>query len=82
MPVTAPVLGTTQIDFGGRTEAVRAVMLRLTQLFDITGHPAITIPIPPVTAPHLPVGFQLVGRRSQTAVMLAVARALEGTLRT
>ena len=80
MPVTAPVLGTTQIDFDGRTEAVRAVMLRLTQLFDITGHPAITIPIAPVTAPHLPVGFQLVGRRNQTAVMLGVARALEGTL--
>lgn len=81
MPVSAPPLGTTQIDFAGRAEPVRAVMLRLTQLFDITGHPAITIPIPPAAAPHLPVGFQIVGRRNQTAVMLAVARALEGALR-
>jgi aspartyl-tRNA(Asn)/glutamyl-tRNA(Gln) amidotransferase subunit A len=81
MPVSAPPLGTSQIDFNGRAEPIRSVMLRLTQLFDITGHPAISIPIPPVAAPHLPVGFQLVGRRNQTSVMLAVARALEGTLR-
>ena len=81
MAVSAPALGTAQFDFGGRSEPVRAVLLRLTQLFNITGHPAISIPIPPVAAPHLPVGFQLVGRRNQTSVVLAVARALEGALR-
>lgn len=78
MAISAPPLGTAEIAFGGRAEPVRAVMLRLTQLFDITGHPAITLPLP--AAGRLPAGFQLVGRRQQTAIMLAVARALEGVL--
>ena len=81
MTISAPPLGTTEIDFGTRREPVRSAMMRLTQLFDITGHPAITIPMPPVAAPNLPAGFQLVGRRQQTAVMLAVARALEAAFR-
>lgn len=78
MAVTAPPLGTAEMAFGSRVEPVRAVMLRLTQLFDITGHPAITLPMRP--ADRLPAGFQLAGRRKQTAVLLAVARALEGVL--
>ena len=75
MPVTAPLLGTTQIAFGAETAPVRAVMLRLTQLFDITGHPAITVPL--ADGGRLPCGFQLVGRRSRTADLLASARAVE-----
>lgn len=78
MPVTAPELGTTQIAFGDETVPVRAVMLRLTQLFDITGHPAITVPL--AADGRLPCGFQLVGRRSRTADLLASARAVEDTV--
>ena len=33
------------VDVGGRTEPVRATMLRLTQLFNVTGHPAIAHPV-------------------------------------
>lgn len=79
MPVTAPRLGTTEIRFGDRTEPVRAVMLRLTQLFNVTGHPAITIPV--AATGTLPCGFQLVGRRHQTPGLLAIAKAAEGGLR-
>jgi len=56
---------------------VRAAMLRLTQLFNITGHPAITLP---VQTDGLPVGLQLVGRRGATADLLAVAEAVEGVV--
>ncbi|HUF22914.1 MAG TPA: amidase, partial [Vicinamibacterales bacterium] len=62
MAVLAPRLGTTEIRFGDRLEPVRAVMLRLTQLFDITGHPAITLPIA-TPGSALPSGLQLAGRR-------------------
>jgi aspartyl-tRNA(Asn)/glutamyl-tRNA(Gln) amidotransferase subunit A len=79
MPVTAPRLGTSEIRFGERSEPVRSVMLRLTQLFDITGHPAITLPI--ATAGPLPAGFQLAGHRAQTAALLALARPIEEALR-
>ena len=44
LPIPAPVLGAATVDIDGTTEPVRAVMLRLTQLFNITGHPAIAMP--------------------------------------
>ena len=78
MAVTAPPLGTQEIAFGSTRVPVRSVMLRLTQLFDITGHPAITIPMP-VPPGALPVGLQLVGKR--TADLLAVAANIERLLR-
>lgn len=80
MAISAPPLGSAEITFDDRVEPTRAVMLRLTQLFDITGHPAITIPMVPSAPPHLPAGLQLVGRRHQTAVLLSVARAMETVL--
>jgi len=80
MAISAPPLGTTEIRFGAHAEPIRAVMLRLTQLFDITGHPAITLPMAPAAPPHLPAGLQLAGRRHQTAVLLSVARAVEAAL--
>ncbi len=80
MAVTAPLLGTTDIRFGDRTEPVRSVMLRLTQLFNITGHPAVTIPIP-VANGGLPAGLQLAGAHGHTARVLAAATAVESTWR-
>lgn len=78
MAVTAPALGTAEIAFGDRVEPVRAVMLRLTQLFDITGHPAITIPLQ--AAGTLPIGLQLVGHTAATARLLADAAQIEARL--
>jgi aspartyl-tRNA(Asn)/glutamyl-tRNA(Gln) amidotransferase subunit A len=77
MPVSAPRLGTTEIAFGERVEPVRALMLRLTQLFNITGHPAVTMPMP---ATGLPAGLQLAGARAGTARLLAMAEAIEAAL--
>lgn len=79
MAVTAPALGTTEIAFGDRIEPVRAVMLRLTQLFDITGHPAITLPLQ--TSAALPIGLQLAGHANETARLLNDAAAIETRLR-
>ena len=44
LPIGAPPLGAATVDFGERQEPVRAVMLRLTQLFNVTGHPALAMP--------------------------------------
>jgi Asp-tRNA(Asn)/Glu-tRNA(Gln) amidotransferase A subunit family amidase len=51
-------------------------MLRLTQPFNVTGHPAISIPSG-VTAAGLPCAVQLVGCRMQTDALLKVALACE-----
>ena len=54
-------------------------MLRLTQLFDITGHPAVTLPCQPGPG-DLPVGLQLVGRRGGTRELLEVAEQVEAAI--
>ena len=78
LPIVAPLLGESEVllGVGDRSErvAVRAAMLRQTQLFNITGHPAISLPL---RTPGLPVGLQLVGARGRTARLLDVASAIE-----
>jgi aspartyl-tRNA(Asn)/glutamyl-tRNA(Gln) amidotransferase subunit A len=80
LPIVAPRLGEveTTIDPSATTRTtVRNAMLRQTQLFNLTGHPAISLP---VNTPGLPVGLQLVGRINETERLLAVAVACERIL--
>ena len=80
LPITAPLLGAENVSFGpppADTLPVRAVMLRNTQLFNLSGHPAISLPLPV----DLPVGLQVVGRLDQTPRLLEIAAACEKILR-
>jgi aspartyl-tRNA(Asn)/glutamyl-tRNA(Gln) amidotransferase subunit A len=80
LPIPAPLLGQHDVVLdpsGGPAIPVRAAMLRHTQLFNLTTHPAITIPAP---VSGLPVGLQLVGRRHDTARLLEIAAACEAAL--
>ena len=81
LPMTAPLLGADEITIdpavGDRT-AVRSAMLKHTQPFNMSGHPAISLPIPHT---GLPVGLQLVGRVGETAGLLAIAAACEKIIR-
>ena len=79
LPIPAPALGQANARLGSTELPVRAAMLRLTQLFNITGHPAISLPCGRTRA-GLPVGLQLVGRRQATPALLAVALAVEKTI--
>ena len=79
LPIVAPVHGAADVTMdNGETLTVRAAMLRLTQLFNMTGHPAITLPVP---TSGLPVGLQLVGHYGRTEELLAIATACERVLR-
>jgi aspartyl-tRNA(Asn)/glutamyl-tRNA(Gln) amidotransferase subunit A len=79
VPITAQPIGSTSLTVGGQSLPVRALMLRLTQLFDITGHPAISLPCR-TPAGGLPVGLQLVGGRDDTARLLSCAATIEGVV--
>jgi aspartyl-tRNA(Asn)/glutamyl-tRNA(Gln) amidotransferase subunit A len=76
LPIPAPPIGAATVAVGSKTEAVRNVMLRLTQPFNVTGHPAISIPTGQTSA-GLPCAVQLVGCRMQTDALLKVALACE-----
>ncbi len=77
--VPATRLGATTVKIGGIDEPVRNITLMLTQLFNVTGHPAITLPCGR-TSEGLPVGVQLVGGLQQTDALLSAAEAVESLL--
>ena len=79
MPVPATRLGAATVKIGAAEEPVRNLTLRLTQLFNITGHPAITLPCG-TTTEGLPIGAQLIGAAGATPKLLEVAAAVEGIL--
>ena len=79
LPIPAPPIGAETVAINGSDEPVRALMLRNTQLFNLSGHPAISMPCG-MTHAGLPCGLQLVGRRNQTDALLAVALACEASL--
>jgi aspartyl-tRNA(Asn)/glutamyl-tRNA(Gln) amidotransferase subunit A len=79
LPIPAPPIGAVSMPVGSSSQPVRALMLRLTQLFNLTGHPAISLPCG-FTSEKLPIGIQLVGRRTQTEPLLEVALLVERDL--
>jgi aspartyl-tRNA(Asn)/glutamyl-tRNA(Gln) amidotransferase subunit A len=76
LAIPAPVLGASTVTVDGHEEPVRAIMLRLTQLFNLTGHPAIALPAG-LDNGGLPIGIQLVGHRGRTGDLLDVAADVE-----
>jgi aspartyl-tRNA(Asn)/glutamyl-tRNA(Gln) amidotransferase subunit A len=76
VPVPATTIGAATVKVGTSEEPVRNITLRLTQLFNLTGHPAIQVPCG-TTEQGLPIGAQIVGHRDATQALLGVARALE-----
>ena len=79
LAIPAPLRGSTTVRLGDADEPIRGAMLRLTQPFNITGHPALTIPCG-LTAEGLPVGAQFVGHRDRTAALLQVGRSVESVV--
>jgi aspartyl-tRNA(Asn)/glutamyl-tRNA(Gln) amidotransferase subunit A len=71
LPIPAPELGAQSIQIDGSSELVRSLMLRNTQLFNLSGHPAISVPCG-TTRAGLPCGIQLVGRTTDALLRTAV----------
>jgi aspartyl-tRNA(Asn)/glutamyl-tRNA(Gln) amidotransferase subunit A len=79
LAVPAVRLGAATVRIGAVEEPVRNITLKLTQLFNVTGHPAITLPCGKTTD-GLPIGLQAVGRRNRTDALLSAAGAVESLL--
>ena len=76
LPIPAPPLGIETMQVEGVTDSVRSLTLRLSQLFNLTGHPAISLPIDS-TPSGLPCGLQLVGGYNQTNALLELSLRCE-----
>jgi aspartyl-tRNA(Asn)/glutamyl-tRNA(Gln) amidotransferase subunit A len=74
--IVAPRLDAETITIDGAALPVRGLMLRLTQPFNLSGHPALVMPCG-WTTQNLPVSLQLVGRRTNTSALLDVAATVE-----
>jgi aspartyl-tRNA(Asn)/glutamyl-tRNA(Gln) amidotransferase subunit A len=79
LPIPAPIIGASSVQIDDTPQLVRSLMLRLTQLFNVTGHPAISLPCG-TTAEGLPCGLQLVGEAGETSALLDIAAMVEAQL--
>lgn len=76
VPITAPRIGAPMVKIGGAEEPVRNVMLRCTQTFNVSGHPAVSIPCG-ANGDGFPIGLQLVGHTGATSQLLETAAFVE-----
>jgi aspartyl-tRNA(Asn)/glutamyl-tRNA(Gln) amidotransferase subunit A len=76
LPIAAQPVGTTQVDIDGRSHPVRPSLVRYTRPFNVSGHPAASVPCG-FTADGLPIGMQVIGRSFDEATVLRVADAYQ-----
>jgi aspartyl-tRNA(Asn)/glutamyl-tRNA(Gln) amidotransferase subunit A len=79
LAIAAPPIGAATVPVKGGNETVRTAMLRCTQPFNLSGHPAISLPCGKTPA-GLPVGLQLVGQKGRTPALIQAALAVEKSL--
>jgi aspartyl-tRNA(Asn)/glutamyl-tRNA(Gln) amidotransferase subunit A len=79
LAIAAPKIGVPTVRIGGAEEAVRNVMLRCTQAFNVSGHPAIALPCG-ATTEGFPIGAQIVGAFGDTTGLLRVANTVDTAL--
>jgi aspartyl-tRNA(Asn)/glutamyl-tRNA(Gln) amidotransferase subunit A len=79
LAIEAPPIGAAAVAVKGGPQPVRSLMLRCTQPFNLSGHPAISVPCG-VSKAGLPIGLQIVGHLGRTPDLLRVARSVERML--
>ena len=80
LAIPAPPLGAVTVPIKGGQDAVRALMLRCTQPFNLSGHPAMSLPCGK-TRRGLPIGLQLVGHKGRTPALVQAALAVESAMK-
>ncbi len=76
MPLPAVRHGTRTVTLGGAAESVSLAVWRLTHPFNLTGHPALQVPVG-LTGDGLPAGMQIIGRWFDEATILQIGVAYE-----
>ena len=79
LAIPAPPLGAQTMPVKGGPDQVRTLMLRCSQPFNLSGHPAISLPCGR-TRDNLPIGLQLVGHKGRTPALVQAALAVEAMI--
>jgi Asp-tRNA(Asn)/Glu-tRNA(Gln) amidotransferase A subunit family amidase len=75
-PIAATPVGQRDVTVGQETYPVRQAQIRFTRPFNVSGHPAASLPCG-FTAAGFPVGLQIIGRPFDEATVLRVADAYQ-----
>ena len=75
-PIVAPALDQKQVTLMGVAVPVGNALSHFTCLFNLTGHPALSVPIGR-DGDGLPIGLQLIGGHHRDMKLLAIGAALE-----
>lgn len=76
MPIGATDIDLKEISFEGITESVDESLIRFTCLFNITGHPALSIP-GGLSQRGIPIGLQLIANHNREDQLITTAFAFE-----
>ncbi|HET8614665.1 MAG TPA: amidase [Actinomycetales bacterium] len=90
LPMVAPPIGSETVTVSGTVLDLERALTRLTSVFDVSGLPALSLPlidgrrpplpVDPASDGPLPVGVQLVGRPRDEVTVLQVGHELERAL--
>ncbi len=75
-PVIAPEIGVVEVTVDGHSEPAGNAITRYTSFFNMTGHPAITLPCG-MHPEGLPIGAQLIGKHFADEQLIDVAQQIE-----
>lgn len=76
LPVLPIEIGKEMVNIQGDIEPLFNCMIRFTSYFNVTGHPALSIPAG-LSKEKLPIGIQLIGRHFREKQLLTAAKAFE-----
>ncbi|KOR81825.1 hypothetical protein AM232_19275 [Bacillus sp. FJAT-21352] len=76
MPIATADVQTEEVTIGGQDESLGDCMIRYTSLFNITGHPALSIPFG-LTEPGIPLGLQLIANHNREDLLFRAGYAYE-----
>jgi Asp-tRNA(Asn)/Glu-tRNA(Gln) amidotransferase A subunit family amidase len=76
MRAPAPPVGASRVEIGGQSLALHTAVTNLTQPFNLSGLPAISVPWS-MSREGVPMAMQLVGKRGHDWRLLSIAQRLE-----
>jgi aspartyl-tRNA(Asn)/glutamyl-tRNA(Gln) amidotransferase subunit A len=78
-PITAPLIGQTEVTIAGETEDVRMASTRFARAINVLGNPAISIPCG-LDEQGLPIGLQIISKAFSESQLLDIAAGFEQLL--